>query len=718
MVAARRPAACDAFGGGYIRDMTRVHERRHARSIGASAATPQRTVADSIRLAAGLALLVALVAAVFWQTVSFGVLNFDDDQYLDPLVRQGLTWQGFVRAWTAGQVGNWHPLTTLSFMIDAELFGDWWGGYHLHNALLHAIAVAVLFVALTRLTGAMGRSLVAAAIFAVHPLRAESVAWITERKDVLSGVFLATTLLAYATYVEKPDSRRRYGLLVASFAAGLLSKSMLVTLPLGLLALDWWPLRRVAGEGDAGRLEPRPVGRLVLEKMPLLAMSLVSGVATVLSVGDVVRPIDTLPFATRAASSVVAYASYVIQLFWPVGLAPHYPYSATGPTAPQVVASALFVAAVTSLAWTRRRRWPAFAAGWAWYLVTLLPVIGFIPGGVQLIADRYTYVSQIWLVVAFVWLAADGLARLGGSQMATAAVTAAGLLGLAWAGWWQTGRWRDSETLWRYTLSVTQDNAYAHANLGSVLSRQGERVEAAEHNRQALQIESDNLIALSNLATLLVDSGGVQQAIELYERSVRINPKFAFGWFNLGNALQKVGRMAEAESAWKRSVELNPDLGAGWSNLAALELDRERWDEAVALATKAEAAHGGATASATLGRALERAGRLEEASAAYRRAAAADPRSTIVLNNLGSTLERTGRLDEAAATFRRGLGIEPGSPILAYNLAVVLEQQAARADAAALFRQAEERFRATGNADMARAAAERAAKLTSSEVRP
>lgn len=711
-VEARAGAACEAIERGYIRVMTRAPERRHARSISAAAvATAPRLGGEPLAFAGGAALLVALVAVAFCQTGNFGILNFDDDQYLEPLVRRGLTWPGFVRAWTAEQVGNWHPLTTLSFMVDAQLFGDWWGGYHLHNVVLHAITAVVLFAALSQLTGDMGRSLVAAAVFAVHPLRAESVAWITERKDVLSGVFLATTLLAYAAYVDRPRSRWRYGLVVVSFTAGLLSKSMLVTLPLGLLVLDWWPLGRVAGHGAPGPREARPLGAIVLEKIPLLAMAVASGLITVLSVGDVVRPIDTLPFATRAVSSVVAYASYVIQLFWPVGLAPHYPYSSTGPTVWQMVASALFVAALSAAAWGLRHRWPAFATGWAWYLITLLPVVGFIPSGVQLIADRYTYVSQIWLVVAVVWAVAELLTRLGWSSTATAGLAAAGLMGLTWAGWVQTGIWRDSETLWRYTLAVTKDNAYAHANLGSVLSRKGEPVEAAEHNRRALELESDNLIALSNLATLLVERGGVQEAIDLYERSVKINPKFAFGWFNLGNALQKVGRMAEAESAWKRSVELNPETGAGWSNLAALALDREQWEEAIVLAGKAEAAHGGAMASVTLGRALERAARVEEATAAYRRAVAAEPRSTIALNNLGSTLERTGRLDEAAATFRRGLAIEPGSPILAYNLAAVLERQTAWADAAALFRQAEERFRATGNADMARAAADRAATL-------
>jgi tetratricopeptide (TPR) repeat protein len=714
------------LAGGTFAGMTRAYDRRHARALDATAPRPAPrpdVAGDRIAFVSGTVLLASLVAAVFWQTGSFGILNFDDDQYLDPLIRQGLTWDGFVRAWTKGHVGNWHPLTTLSFMLDAELFGDWWGGYHLHNVLLHAIASTVLFAALARLTGAMGRSLVAAAVFAIHPLRAESVAWITERKDVLSGVFLATTLLAYSWYVEKPESWRRYALLLVSFTAGLLSKSMLVTLPIGLLILDWWPLRRLAPfAGGWGFARPvgkrvrtdvrtRPLRDLVGEKIPLLALAAASGVATMLSVGDVVRPISTLPFLVRASSSVVAYATYVIQLVWPFGLAPHYAYSAIGPTTGQVLASAAFVAALTAAAWFWRRKWPSFTAGWAWYLVTLLPVVGFIPSGIQLIADRYTYVSQIWLVVAVVWGLADLVDRVKIPKEVGWAAALAGLLGLTWGCWAQTKIWHDSETLWRYTLSVTTDNAYAHANLASVLAQQGEPVEAAEQNRRALAIESDNLIALSNLATLLIDRGGTAEAIRLYEESVKVNPKFVFGWFNLGNAYQKIGRVKDAEDTWRKVVDLDPGMAAALNNLAAIESERGNLDAAVDLAERAVAAGGGATAAVTLGRVLELTGRVEEAAAALRRAVAADPRSTAVLNNLGSMLERVGRLDEAAATFRKGLALEPNAPLLAFNLAIVLEQQGLVADAAALFRQAEERFRAAGETALEKAAAERAAKL-------
>jgi len=706
--------------------MAPARDIRRARSPVANAPASRRpdpSAGDVLAFACGLVLIVSLVGAVFWQTRSFDILGFDDDQYLDPLVRQGLTWPGFVRAWTQGHVGNWHPLTTLSFMLDARLFGDWWGGYHLHNVLLHAAASSVLFAALTRLTGALGRSLVATAVFAIHPLRAESVAWITERKDVLSGLFLATTLLAYAFYVEKPESGRRYAAVLLSFVAGLLAKSMLVTLPVALLILDWWPLRRLApfagGWGFArpvGRrvredVRQRPLGELVVEKLPLLTLAAASAIATVLSVGDVVRPISTLPFLVRASSSVVAYASYVIQLFHPVGLAPHYPYSSVGPTVGQVIASAAFVGALTAGAWFWRRRWPSFTAGWAWFLVTLLPVIGFVPSGIQLIADRYTYVSQIWLVVAVVWGLADLVDRLRIPKELAWAAGVLGLLGLSWGGWWQARHWRDGESLWRYTLAVTKDNAYAHANLASVLAQRGDPVEAAEHNRKALALESDNLIALSNLATLLVDRGNAAEAIRLYERAVALNPKFVFGWFNLGNAYQKAGRMNEAERAWRKAAELDPAMAPAWNNLANLFLERDEVEEAIAAAERGVAA-GDVDAALTLGRALDAAGRIDEAVVAFRKALVAEPRSTLALNNLGSLLERAGRLEESAAVLRKAVRLAPDAALFEYNLGVVLTKQGLREEARAALAAAEARFRAAGEETMAAACVERLAQLT------
>lgn len=660
-------------------------------------------------LAAGALVLALLVAAVFGQTGGFEFLNFDDDQYLDALVRKGLTWPGFFSSFTRGHVGNWHPLTTLSFMLDADWFGTWAGGFHLHNVALHAATTAVLFVALSRLTGSAERSLLAAAVFAVHPLRAESVAWVTERKDVLSGLFLALTLWAYAEYARR-RTPARYLAVVAAFVAGLMSKSMLVTLPVGLLILDWWPLRRLAERGAGAAVGPGGWRTLVIEKLPLFGLSIASAVITIISVGEVVRPIEVLPFGVRVASSVVAYASYVLQLFVPLGLAPHYPYSSVGPTTWQCAVSAVFMLAASAVAWRLRRLWPALLTGWLWFLVTLLPVIGFIPGGIQLIADRYTYVSQIWLVVAVVWGSFDWAERAGVARSHVRAVAAAALLVTAVAGWWQTTHWRTSETLWRYTIAATRDNAYAHANLSSVLAQKNEPVEAAEHARRALSLEPDNLIALQNLAALLGDRGGADESLKLYRRALDVNDRFAVGWFNLGNALMRLGDVAGAERAWQRAVELDPVMAAAWSNLARLACDQRRFDDAVEFARRATAADDGSLAGAlNLAQALDGAGRAAEAASAYRRVLVLDPGSVVAINNLGSVLERAGRLEESAAAFRRALRAEPRSPVLLFNLGVVLDRLGDRGLAVECFRAAEQGFREAGNAEMANLAAGRVA---------
>ena len=430
---------------------------------------------------------------------------------------------------------------------------------------------------------------------------------------------------------------------------------------------------------------------------------------TIVSVGEVVRPIETLPFGVRAASSVVACASYVLQLFVPLGLAPHYPYSSVGPTPGQVAVSAGFVLAASALAWRLRRPWPALLTGWLWFLVTLLPVIGFIPGGIQLIADRYTYVSQIWLVVAVVWGVSDWAERSGVARGQVRAVAAAVLLVTAVAGWWQTSHWRTSESLWRYTIAATRDNAYAHANLSSVLAQKKEPVEAAEHARRALAIEPDSLIALTNLASLVVDRGGVDEALRLYRRALEVNDRFTVGWFNLGNALLRAGDAAGAERAWQRATELNPDMAAAWSNLSRLRSDQGRFEEAVEYAVRATAADDASLPAAlNLARSLDGAGRAAEAAVAYQRVLVLAPGSVVAVNNLGSVLERAGRLDEAAAAFRRALRREPRSPVLQFNLGVVLERIGDRGAAAECYRVAEQGFRDAGNVEMASLSAARA----------
>ena len=570
---------------------------------------------DVLAMGSAVGLLASLVAAVFWQSRDFGLVFFDDGGRLAPLVADGLTWSGIRRAWTAWPGGDWRPLTSLSFLIDAALFGDWWGGYHLHSAVLHGAASAILFAALTRLTGAMGRSLVAAAVFAIHPLRAESVGWLAGRADVLGGLFLAATLLAYAFLVERPGSWRRSAAVLGCFVAGLLSSGMLVTLPLGLLVLDWWPLRRLApfagGWGfaravgrrvrsDVGR---RPLAELAVEKVPLAAVAAASVLATsFLTTADAAAP----PFVARIASCMTACARHVLQLFWPVGLSPRAAVQADVPGIPVMLAAGGLIVALTAAAWFWRRRWPSFTAGWAWYGVMLLPLAGLIPGIVPPTSDRATYFSQIWLIVAVVWGMADRVEKLPVPKGVSWSAALMGLLLLTWGSWAQTRTWHDAVTLQRRTLAVQPG---------------------------------------------LPDGPG--DPVASHQRATAINPTFAGSWLHLGDALLADGRGPAAEQAWKKAVALEPGMAAAWIRLAQACMERGDWAAALPLAEKSATAKGGSPAAATLAWALEHNDRHDEAIATFRRALEGEPDSALLLFNFARLLDRRGAAVEAAAVYRR-----------------------------------------------------------------
>ena len=571
---------------------------------------------DLLAMSSAVGVLVSLVGAVFLQSRDFELVFFDDGGRLAPLVADGLTWSGFSRAWTAWPGGGeWRPLTSLSFLIDAALFGDWWGGYHLHNALLHAAASATLFAAITRLTGAMGRSLVATAVFAIHPLRAESVGWLAGRADVLGGLFLGATLLAYAFLVEKPGSWRRAAVVVACFMAGLLSSAMLVTLPLGLLVLDWWPLRRLApfagGWGfaravgrrvrsDVGR---RPLAELMIEKVPLAAVAVASALAAgFMSAVDTAAP----SFVARLASCITASGRHAVQLLWPVGLSPHAATATVAPAMPAVLATGCVIAALTAAAWYWRRRWPSFTAGWAWYLVMLLPLAGLIPGTVPTTSDRATYFSQIWLIVAVVWGMADRVEKLPVPKGVSWSTALAGLLLLTWGCWAQTRIWRDATTLHRATLAAQS--------------------------------------SVSN---------ATRDPVAHHQRAAAANPTFAGGWLHLGDALQADGRGPAAEEAWTKAAALEPGMAAAWTRLAHAAMDRGDWGVALPLAEQSVATKGGAAAVTTLAWALEHNDRHDEAIAAFRRGLHSQPESPLLLVNFAKLLDRRGTLAEAAVVYRQ-----------------------------------------------------------------
>ena len=444
-------------------------------------------------------LLVLAVIAVFGQTARHGFINFDDQDYVyeNRHVRGGLTGEAAAWAITAYHSGNWHPLTWLSHMLDCQLYGLKPGGHHLTNVLLHAAAAVLLFLALRRMTGAVWPSAWVAAVFAIHPLRVESVAWVAERKDVLSGLLFMLTVWFYARYAERPASWVRYLSVVATFAIGLTAKPMLVTLPFVLLLLDYWPLGRIGParqntpEDEANRLRPgRLFLRLVVEKVPLIVPAAASCVVTLAAQRVAIRPLEELDFAGRIANALVAYVAYLGKMFCPVWLAVLYPLPEGSLPAWEVVASVALSLAISAAVFVARRKCPYLLFGWLWYIGTLVPVIGLVQVGDQAMADRYTYLTQIGLYVVIAWSAAHVASSRRYPRWVFAVVSSLVVAGLMACAWQQTRHWRDSETLWTHALACTSGNSMAHNNLGLALSDRGEIDAAIAHFRLALEIVS------------------------------------------------------------------------------------------------------------------------------------------------------------------------------------------------------------------------------------
>jgi len=448
-------------------------------------------------------------------------------------------------------------------MLDCQLYGVKAGGHHFTNVLLHSVAVVLLFLALLQMTGgpsrtgSIWRSAFVAAVFAIHPLRVESVAWIAERKDVLSGVFFMLTLLAYVYYVRLPQLRR-YLVVVFVFACGLMSKPMLVTLPFVLLLLDYWPLDRIKGQ----------VWARVLEKLPLIALSAVSTIATLVAQKGAVGYTEELPILERLNNAVVSYVLYIWQMLWPVNLAVFYPHPENRLRLWEIIASLLLLICVTAIAITLRKRRPYLITGWLWYLGMLLPVIGLVQVGWQGRADRYTYLPQIGLYIAATWTVAD-LTRLWRHQRII--LNAAALLAivvLSCCAWVQTRYWRDSETLFKHALAVTTNNDVAKNNLGIVYLRRGNVDEAISLLQAAVDLRPDNSPAHDNLAKALLQKGNVADALNHYRKLLDLQPDNIEVHNIVGTVLIQQGRIREGVEEWEKVLASQPDNGNALSNLA------------------------------------------------------------------------------------------------------------------------------------------------------
>ena len=510
--------------------------------------------------------LFVLTWSVFGQTLRFDFVNYDDPRYVyqNTRITSGISIANVAWAFSHIHSENWHPLTTITHMLDCQLHGLNAGWHHFTNVLLHSFAVVLLFVALERMTGALWRSAFVSAVFAVHPLHVESVAWIAERKDVLSAFFFMLTLLAYLHYTRAP-SIGRYLTVALAVALGLMSKPMLVTLPFVLLLLDYWPLGRL-------KLKRSNTGsqslQLVLEKTPLIALSAVSSVVTFLAQRGAIGWTEQLPVSERISNALVAYVIYIRQMFWPAGLAVFYPHPENRLPVLEISLAFIILVGITVAAFVFRKKAPYFVTGWLWYLGMLVPVIGLIQVGWQGHADRYTYLPQIGLYIAITWAVTDFTRTWRFQRMALGLAALIVVGALSWGCCLQASYWHDSETLFTHALAVTRNNDVAMNNLGIIFLEKGQLDDAISNLQAAIDVRPENAPAHDNLAKALLQKGQVSEAMVHYRKFLEIQPDNVEARNTLGTALIQQGRLREAIDQWQEALAIQPENGNAASNLA------------------------------------------------------------------------------------------------------------------------------------------------------
>ena len=611
-----------------------------------------------LRICVALGLWIG-TAALFWPIRHHDFVLFDDPRYISKnfgLLEDGLTLAGLRRTFTTVSNFNWHPLTTISYAVDYQLHGQVAGGYLLTNLLLHATATLLLFLALDRLTGALWRSAFVAAVFGIHPLHVESVAWVSERKDVLSAVFFAAILLVYAGVARAPTRRGRL-LLFVLLALGLLAKPMLVTVPFVLLLLDFWPLERIPVRGVRPALHA--LVPLLVEKLPLIGLCAASSAVTYLvqSFSGAVPSLEMFPLPGRFLNALTSYFTYVERAFWPAGLAFYYPTILFELSLRHALPGTALLLGVTAVSFVLRRRAPYLLMGWLWFVGMLVPVIGLVQVGSQAMADRYTYLPLIGLTIAVTWGGVDLVGQLRSARIALGGVAVAVLAAFAAVSVSQIKTWQSNQTMAERAIEVTQYNAGAHFLLAGSLLEQGHRFEARSELEAALAINPNQSEAHLLMGQMLEQDGQPENAVVSYREALRCNPSLLEIRLTLAKLLVELGRPAEA--------------------LAVLQK----------LATAGRAG-GGAEARLLIGRALETQGDLSGAMAQYEQSLVLWPNFPEAHANLGLLLANQDRLPEAETQLRRALDLHLDKPELHFTLGDVLQRQGRIAEAAGEYRAA------------------------------
>ena len=576
-------------------------------------------------------LLVVATLALYNPVNRHPFVNYDDDRYVteNHHVHNGLGWNTVSWAFTAKEQGNWHPLTWLSHVLDYQLFQQNATGHHFTSLLIHAANAVLLFLLLIYATGRVGSSLFVAALFALHPINVESVAWVAERKNVLSTFFFVAALIAYCWYARKSDWRR-YLVFTGLFVFGLMSKPMVITLPFVLLLLDCWPLGRIQGFPAGGPSVPQaPLSRLLVEKLPLLVLSAASAAITmqVQQAGGATRSIAQFSLGSRLENAVVAYAMYLWKMVWPSHLAPLYPHPGDSLPAWQVAISALVLLAVTVVVLRFRSR-SYLLTGWLWFLGTLVPVIGLVQVGDQAMADRYAYIPLIGIFVMLAWGAADLADSLQIGLSARMIPAACVLLALAFVTHRQLGYWSNNYELWTHALAVTDRNFIAQNNLGGALLLLGKPDEAYAHFQAAAEINPNDPMSRSNLGAYLQEHGKLSEAMAQYDRTISLTSDpglLAATYSNRGTAYRKLGEDEKARESYDQALRLNPNQSNAYLGLGELLEKQNQLDDAIRNYSRSVELRPTTTGFLVLGHALETEARRAEALAAYQSALKLSP---------------------------------------------------------------------------------------------
>jgi tetratricopeptide (TPR) repeat protein len=619
--------------------------------------------------------LVIVPLAVYIQTGTYDFVEFDDDDYVseNPHIRAGLNRESLLWAFTAGHSANWHPLTWLSHMLDIELYGMNPGPHHLTNVLFHIANTLLLFLAFRRMTGKMWQSAFIAALFALHPLHVESVAWISERKDVLSTFFWMLTLLTYARYAENP-SLKTYLPVFFSLGLGLMSKPMLVTLPCVLLLLDYWPLARVRTSlPPTSDLRPptSDLRFLILEKLPLFALSAASSAVTffVQRSAGAVASSEVYSLNIRIANAVISYGAYIEKMIFPYGLAVYYPYPQTFHYW-KIFGAFILFGLISLLAVRTVKPFPYIAVGWLWYVGTLVPVIGLVQVGAQSMADRYTYIPLIGIFIMLAWGIPQALEGRRYKKIVLSLAGSAVLLFLMLMSRHQTAYWKNSITLFKHAIEVTADNHLANFNLGVALKEQGKINEAIRHYKAALRIKPDDYKAHTALGDILTEQGKTAEAIRHLSQAMRINPRYAPAFNNQGVAMMKLGKTAEAFQYFSRALVLNPNFPEPHNNLGVIWFNKGETDKAIhhfqkALKTDPDNTGFRNNLKKTL------TVQQEEAIAKILEEIKQDPENFSLHYQLGNLYKKKNDLDNAADHYQKALSLQPEFVGASFSLAII-----------------------------------------------